>query len=366
MKRKMVALLALCAVAFTGCGTVTQRDTGAQPAEEQGAVTEAAEVSEKAEETTTTTVTTTTAAAETVSPSEEGDNSIDPGDEAIKDAFRAFFGYKTNAEKQQEQYWETYTVTTTDFQEYLDELKESYVLTVDGTGLVTRTGELNDDLTWVIKFNGTTMLERNASGELTYRPMYYGDGTYEVYLETYSYMGYVPVSNTVTFNLAECYIEDEPDAANLPEGFERDRVFTKKSHMKSQVQTIYMDDGYVSYKMGFVIDADHNGYPNGVCYYAGLSDNGERMQYLHDNDTGGMNFLSVGENDTVGVWFDEDNGIDYLVFIGEDGVARDCTTEKVIKNFDPSKNFYTFEDSDVSDRDSFIVSYSGTPHREGA
>ena len=279
-----------------------------------------------------------------------------------------FFGLEPNTTTVQYTYTEPVT-TTFDEQAYLDEMSKQYTLTVDDSGLVTRTGEVNDDLTWVIKVNGATMLERNASGEMTYRPMNYGNGVYEVYLESYGRTGYVTVSNTVTFKVPlENYTES--DVSDLPEGFESDRIFTKKSNMKHLAQTIWLEieDEIcgVDYKKGFVIDPEHDGYPNGVTFYAGTTEQGERVQYLHDNDTSGLHFKNIGDETTIGVWFDRANKREYLVTVDASGTAIDLMTEKTVEGFKADSDFYTFNADAPSDRDHFIVSYSGTPNEEKA
>ena len=66
----------------------------------------------------------------------------------------------------------------------------------DGCG-VFRTGQIGDDLTWVVTDeDGFQVLGRNAAGETQYR--YYRPGTYTVHLETWGGDYYVPVSNEVT------------------------------------------------------------------------------------------------------------------------------------------------------------------------
>lgn len=68
----------------------------------------------------------------------------------------------------------------------------------DGCG-VFRSGEIGDDLTWVITdADGFQVLGRNAAGETQYR--YWLAGTYSVVLESWGGDYYVEVSNTVTIN----------------------------------------------------------------------------------------------------------------------------------------------------------------------
>lgn len=66
----------------------------------------------------------------------------------------------------------------------------------DGCG-VFRSGEIGDDLTWVITDqDGFEVLSRNAAGEIQYR--YFQPGTYTVVLERFGPGYYVEVSNQVT------------------------------------------------------------------------------------------------------------------------------------------------------------------------
>ena len=66
----------------------------------------------------------------------------------------------------------------------------------DGCG-VFRSGQIGDDLTWVIKDqDGFQVLGRNAAGETQYR--YFQPGTYTVVLETWGGGYYVDASNEVT------------------------------------------------------------------------------------------------------------------------------------------------------------------------
>ena len=66
----------------------------------------------------------------------------------------------------------------------------------DGCGVV-RSGEIGDDVTWVINDqDGFQVLARNAAGETQYR--YSQAGTYTVVLQAWGGRYYVAVSNEVT------------------------------------------------------------------------------------------------------------------------------------------------------------------------
>jgi hypothetical protein len=65
---------------------------------------------------------------------------------------------------------------------------------------LTRNGSLGDKITWVIKKNGSVVLKRYASNELSYT--YYSNtpgSAIQVYLQQYIDGYYQPVSNTVEY-----------------------------------------------------------------------------------------------------------------------------------------------------------------------
>lgn len=247
-----------------------------------------------------------------------------------------------------------------------ENLTELYTLTVDDTGLVTRTeGVYEHNLTWVIECNDRIELERNAENEMTYRPMDYGSGTYRVWLKAYV-QGYQQVSNTVEFTRPSA----NQNQQNHTDDWTQSIIMTKKGHMKHLVQRI-VGYGMPEYKLGFVIDPDHDGYYNGVVFCAGTGDDGELVQYVYDNDSSSIHFgtelyAEDGIECTLGIWCDAANGRDYIVRIESDGTAYDCCTEEIIPDFAEDINFFTFTDADPSDRDHFYVSYDGIPEWEGA
>ena len=76
-------------------------------------------------------------------------------------------------------------------------------ISIDSTGMITRTqiGSYPEDLTWVIRLNGETVLERNADHELKYR--YYRNweiGEFMVFLKRNNKLGgNIVVSNIITY-----------------------------------------------------------------------------------------------------------------------------------------------------------------------
>jgi len=74
----------------------------------------------------------------------------------------------------------------------------TFTLEVDSDGCgVVRSGEIGDDVTWVINDqDGFQVLARNAAGETQYR--YSQAGTYTVVLQAWGGRYYVAVSNEVT------------------------------------------------------------------------------------------------------------------------------------------------------------------------
>ena len=247
--------------------------------------------------------------------------------------------------------------------------EQTYLLTVDATGLVTRTSlEQDMDLTWVIEVNGRIELERNANGETTYRPMDYGPGTYRIWLKSWPDR----VSNIIEFEGPPGLSYDE--AYEGPEGFERFRVMECKDHMKHLVQVLRDCYGEPEYKMGFVIDPDHNGICNGITFYAGKGDHGEPVQYIMDNASSEIHFSSADyssekeDDSTLCIWCNPDAEMDYIVLIKPDGTCIDCCTGDVLKNLNPDKAeyLYLFTADTPTDRDHFYVSYHGCPRFEGA
>ncbi|MBR4201708.1 MAG: hypothetical protein IKQ91_10655 [Oscillospiraceae bacterium] len=251
------------------------------------------------------------------------------------------------------------------------DLTETYRLTLDETGLVTRTdGIYDDNLTWVIEVNGRIQLERNAVNEMTYRPMDYGPGTYRVWLEAWV-QGYQPVSNTVEFEGPPVGFIADNDREEI-EGFESWRIADHKGHMKHLIQQLHGFYGDPEYKMGFIIDPDHDGTCNGVVYCAGVGDDGEPVQYIYENMSDAIRFSNAdylekqGIRCTLGIWCDPETETDYIVRLEPDGSAYDCVTEQPVKNFEMNENLFIYTTVDESDRDHFYVSYRGVPEFEGA
>lgn len=76
---------------------------------------------------------------------------------------------------------------------------QSYTLTMKES-VISRSGELGDDSTWVFKNNGTTILERNAANETTFAPASFPSlfsemGPYSVHIEMFIDGEYRQVSN---------------------------------------------------------------------------------------------------------------------------------------------------------------------------
>ena len=239
-----------------------------------------------------------------------------------------------------------------------------YSLRVDSTGLVRRSAGAYDSdmLTWVIEANGTIQLERNAEDEMTYRPMNYGGGTVRVWLKAWIDGGYEIVSNTVE-------IGAEAGAAQYDgaDGFERDRISLQKQHLKSLVRNI----GGCEYKLGFVIDPDHDGDSNGIAFYAGIDPDGELEQIIFDNDRDDLHFnrsdyLEEGIDCTLGIWIDPHSGMDYIVRLDASGKAFDCVTDQEIPDFDENVNYFSFNGTEKHDRDHFAVSHQGILEMENA
>ncbi|MBQ5337738.1 MAG: hypothetical protein J6Z40_01055 [Oscillospiraceae bacterium] len=237
-----------------------------------------------------------------------------------------------------------------------------FTLTVDETGLVVRSEDTHDvmNLGWVICFNGEEMLERSATGEISYRPMNYGSGEYSVYLRALLSGGYTQVSNTVTFSSP--YERAAEDPSEQLEGFETPAVLDCKEHMKHLIAKI----GSMQYRLGFVMDADHDGICDGIAFYSGGG-----KQYVFDSRDARIKFDTqntaerFGECE-LGIWFDTETGMDYIAAVTADGHAYDCVTGEEIEAFEKDDFYFTFGKDGESDTDHFYVSYRGKPVLEHA
>ena len=77
-----------------------------------------------------------------------------------------------------------------------------YTLSVDGSYQITRTGNLGDNLTWVIVKDGNIVLQRNAANELSYKYYINTSGSnFEVYFHQFIDGYYQIVSNTVQYSV---------------------------------------------------------------------------------------------------------------------------------------------------------------------
>ena len=244
MKRFIPIIPLILALVLSSCGQGQSDQTSEAP----GAVPE----------TTTAETTTTTAPAESVPETKASAGEpgvVSPEDEEqLKDGFRALFGHKTNAQKEQEQYWSTYTttqMTTTDHERFLEELKTAYTLTVDDDYVVHRTvGDFEDsNVGWEIFFNGEKVLGRNAENELTYRwdtiP-----GEYTYYLTAFVDGQYETVSNTLTFTIDQAPPEPTGKDKEIADLKQTIKVRLKTWHM-------IMEDGAevtYEYTSGYILD----------------------------------------------------------------------------------------------------------------
>lgn len=82
------------------------------------------------------------------------------------------------------------------------QIRNPVQLTIDKKYTVTRPDNLDfSSLTWVIVRNGEITLERNAENELSYRYKNTARGYYEIYLKAFIDGEYMPVSNTVSYEI---------------------------------------------------------------------------------------------------------------------------------------------------------------------
>ena len=105
--------------------------------------------------------------------------------------------------------------------------------------------------------------------------------------------------------------------------------------------------------------------------YAGTTVEGKADQILLDNDEYGIYFDKdyVGldyEDYEYGIWFDQEGGRDYIVFVSPDGDALDAITNAPIGWFEKDENYFTFDGDSTPDYDHFYVSHQGKPVKENA
>ncbi|MBO5561082.1 MAG: hypothetical protein J6A07_05475 [Firmicutes bacterium] len=263
-----------------------------------------------------------------------------------------------------------------------DIIAGGYVLSVDESGLVTRSFGMYDEnsLTWVVSVNGTTDLKRNAEDEMSYRPGGYGSGTYRVWLEAFVNGDYRIVSNIVTW--------DEPMAGENSSVQSSTEVIKKKTDMKSIVKHLDIGGAGVEYKHGFVIDPNGDGEYNGCIMFAGRNSSGEEVQHIFDNDDHQISFSTsdITEHNVLYVWCDKVTGRDYIVCVQKDVngsfTGTDCCTgtEVFTKNGSDvtvfgqkadltrimGDDWFTCHSDDKLDSDHFYVSTNGNAVLEGA
>lgn len=77
----------------------------------------------------------------------------------------------------------------------------NFEIWIDDNHMVYRNDKPAAALTWVIKYNNNTVLERNAKGETQYRYFGRDKGNYEIYLKSYYKGKYEKVSNSIFYQL---------------------------------------------------------------------------------------------------------------------------------------------------------------------
>ena len=261
-------------------------------------------------------------------------------------------------------------------------ITSSYILTVDETQLVTRTSGKydNDNLGWIINFNGEQKLNRSAENEMSYRPMDYGDGVYRVWLTAWVDGGYKRVSNVIEWVVNSKYEKTLPEPQL--------QVTDIKTSMKSIIKHLDIGGADVEYKRGFVIDPNGDGEYNGCIMFAGRNSSGEEVQHIFDNDDHQISFSTsdITEHNVLYVWCDKVTGRDYIVRVQKDVngsfTGTDCCTgtEVFTKNGSDvtvfgqkadltrimGDDWFTCHSDDKLDSDHFYVSTNGNAVLEGA
>lgn len=97
------------------------------------------------------------------------------------------------------------------------ELESLFTLTLGSDLVVSRSDGESSNLTWVVKRNGITVLQRNAANEFSYK--YYANNsgyTYTIHLNAWFNGEYQRVSNTVTYSPGSDASPDQPVISNPP------------------------------------------------------------------------------------------------------------------------------------------------------
>ena len=318
--------------------------------------------------------------------------------EEIKDFIRGAFGHETNAhkrqqaelEKRQAELEEKRRQQEQERAQRLEQLDQTYTLTEGPNLSVERTkGPYEEDnIQWVITYNGRTVLERGADNEFTYRYFYGGDqGKYTYHLQAFVEGEYRTVSNTI-----------EIDVTSDPEKGDDSAIITLKGNMKHTLKTMRVsmtdeehEEGApheFTYRMGYIGDFDDDELPDGIVYM--LADDGTALVRLM---TGGEYNNAEFSNYDMGesyyaVWFDPVGQRDRLCFVnlnegmrvydaltgdelfanvgGEYTIASKPATAQEVEGLKFEENTFYPTVDEGADEDHFIVSRDHTGVLEGA
>ncbi len=299
--------------------------------------------------------------------------------EEVKDVLRAAFGHKTHAQQRREaqqaeyerQAEERRKQEELEHEQFLADLDKTYTLTEGENYSVNRTrGPYEDNITWVITYNGSRVLGRSADNEYSYRYFYGSDtGVYTYHLEALVEGDYRTVSNTITYNIeSPVTTEDDPELEDM------------KDTVKHTLKTMHIieDDNSeqtYTYRMGYIGDFSHENVVEGLVFMLSEESGTQCIRVISDGALGGALFDNYGKQGlSFGVWYDPATGRDYLTAVereGESVTVTDAFTgeslDGVITDMSEFYNSLLYPTpEDGIDEDHFYVSRDHEASFEGA
>lgn len=141
------------------------------------------------------------------------------------------------------------SVQVSDAEYFSPGLTDLFQLTIGANNQLTRSGSLNDPLTWVIEEDGNTVLQRNAANELTftYSP-FYPTKRYRVWLTRFENGYYQRVSNVVRYGRAAAPVEDYLPLYQLSVDGSQNLTRTQGTH--TMLTWVIEEDGQIVLERG--------------------------------------------------------------------------------------------------------------------
>ncbi len=124
---------------------------------------------------------------------------------------------------------------------YFRQYPISHTVSLDGYE-VSRSGELGEDLSWVVSKNGNEGLHRNAANETSYRDPNLRPGHYTVYLEKFLNGGYQRCSNVVEYTYGDVDVKNSYQVS-IADKF----TVVRNGGLGGDLQWIFEKDGEIIY-----------------------------------------------------------------------------------------------------------------------